>query len=72
MLYLRYTLIAQSLADGFNWAECCHDHDVQLDAWTLDVTNPGAVQVLPLLRQAGVDLFTTNTPRALAPLLGIG
>jgi hypothetical protein len=31
VLYLRYTLIAQSLADGFSWAECCHAHGVQLD-----------------------------------------
>ncbi|MFN8465090.1 MAG: glycerophosphodiester phosphodiesterase family protein [Caldilineaceae bacterium] len=71
VLYLRYTLIAQSLADGFNWAECCHAHGVQLDAWTMDVTNPSAVEAAPLLKQAGVDLFTTNTPRALAPLLDI-
>ena len=72
VLYLRYTLIAQSLADGFSWADCCHAHGVQLDAWTMDVTNPHAVQTLPLLKQAGVDLFTTNTPRALASLLDIG
>jgi glycerophosphoryl diester phosphodiesterase len=71
VLYLRYTLIAQSLADGFNWAECCRAHGVQLDAWTMDVTNQGAVQAAPLLQEAGVDLFTTNTPRALAQLLGI-
>jgi glycerophosphoryl diester phosphodiesterase len=72
VLYLRYTLIAQSLADGFNWAECCHTHGAQLDAWTMDVTNPDAVQCVSLLEQARVDMFTSNTPRALAWLLGVG
>lgn len=71
VLYLRYSLIAQSLVDGFNWAECCHAHGVQLDAWTMDVTNPQAVQAVPALQAAGVDLFTTNTPGALARLLAI-
>ena len=72
VLYLRYTLIAHSLADGFNWAQCCHTHDVQLDAWTMDATNPHAVERLHILKEAGVDLFTSNTPHALAQLLGIG
>ena len=71
VLYLRYTLIARSLADGFNWAQCCHAHDVQLDAWTMDATNPRAVEFLPMLKEAGVDLFTSNTPQALAQLLGV-
>ncbi len=42
-------------------------HDLDLDGET---SGNGAVQALPLLRQAGVDLFTTNTPRALVLLLG--
>ena len=71
-LYLRHTLIAQSLEDGFNWAECCHERGIRLDAWTMDVTDPVATGNAPRLLQAGVDLFTTNTPRALAQLLGIG
>ncbi|MGB8646346.1 MAG: glycerophosphodiester phosphodiesterase family protein, partial [Anaerolineae bacterium] len=72
VFYLDYRLIIQSLADGFNWAEVCHQHGIKLDAWTMDVTNPIVVAQAPRLLQAGVDLFTTNTPRALAKLLGIG
>jgi glycerophosphoryl diester phosphodiesterase len=67
--YLEYPLIAQSLKDGFNWAEALHEHGIKLDAWTMDVTNLVAVQDLPPLLAAGVDLFTTNTPLALAQLL---
>jgi len=67
--YLRHTLIAQSLADGFNWAQALHERGVRLDAWTIDVTNPVAVANAPRLLAAGVDLFTTNTPHALAQLL---
>lgn len=67
--YIEHTLLAQSLKDGFNWAEALHRRRIKLDAWTMDVTNPTAVQNVPLLLSAGVDLFTTNTPRALAKLL---
>jgi glycerophosphoryl diester phosphodiesterase len=68
--YLEHNLIAQSLKDGFNWAEAIHQHGSKLDAWTMDVTNPIALQNVPILLEAGVDLFTSNTPLALAALLG--
>ena len=69
VFYLDYKMIAQSLEDGFNWADALHAHGIQLDAWTMDMSNPDAVQkALPLLR-AGVDLFTSNTPLALGALL---
>lgn len=67
--YLEHPLVAQSLADGFNWAEALHKRGIKLDAWTMDVTNPIAVASAPRLLAAGVDMFTTNTPRALAELL---
>jgi glycerophosphoryl diester phosphodiesterase len=69
VFYLEHILIAQSLRDGFNWAEALHQRGIKLDAWTMDVTNPAAVRNLPVLLEAGVDLFTSNTPRALASLL---
>lgn len=64
--YMEHTLIAQSLNDGFNWAEVLHERGIKLDAWTMDVTNPRAMENLKPLYEAGVDLFTTNTPIALA------
>lgn len=69
VFYLEHTLITQSLKDGFNWAEPLHARGILLDAWTMDVTDPAACAAAPQLLAAGVDLFTTNTPRALARLL---
>ncbi len=70
--YMEHWLLAQSLRDGFNWAEALHQRGILLDAWTMDASSPGAMENLPLLREAGVDLFTTNTPLALAGRLGLG
>lgn len=67
--YLQHTFIAQSLDDGFNWAGALHAHGIRLDAWTLDVNNPIAAANAPRLLAAGVDQFTSNTPRALGELL---
>ena len=63
--YISHHFLAQSLADGFNWAEELHRHNIKLDAWTMDVTDAAALVHLPLLLQAGVDYITTNTPLAL-------
>ncbi len=71
IFYLNYRLIVQSLNDGFNWAEALHEHGIRLDAWTMDVGNPEAESNVSRLAAAGVDQFTTNTPKALARLLGV-
>lgn len=67
--YISHTLLAQSLSDGFNWAQMLHAANIKLDAWTLDVGNPAAEANAVQLCAAGVDQFTTNTPLALAALL---
>jgi glycerophosphoryl diester phosphodiesterase len=64
--YIDHKLIAQSLDDGFNWAEALHTRGVKLDAWTLDMGNPVAEMNAQRLHSAGVDQFTTNTPTALS------
>lgn len=64
--YVSHHLLAQALNDGFNMAEWLHQHNVKLDAWTLDVDKPVALANASRLRDAGIDLFTTNTPNALA------
>lgn len=69
VFYIEHSLLAQSLEDGFNWAEPLHARGVQLAAWTMDVTDPVARATAPKLYKAGVDLFASNTPRALAELL---
>jgi len=69
--YISHRLLAQSLREGFNWAERLHEGGIKLDAWTLDVGNPEAEANARVLLAAGVDQFTTNTPRELAALLKI-
>ena len=69
VFYLDFKMIAQSLTDGFNWAEALHAHGVLLDAWTMDASNPKAVNMAAPLLQAGVDLFTSNMPLAMGNLL---
>src|SRR5690606_3625014 len=64
VFYLNYRLIARSLQDGFNWVTALHQSNIALDAWTMDADKPEAVEALPLLLSAGVDLITTNTPQA--------
>ncbi len=67
--YVSYHLLMRCLEDGFNMAQWLHEHDVKLDAWTMDVDKPTALAAAPLLRDAGVDYFTSNTPFALATAL---
>ncbi|MBL8133362.1 MAG: glycerophosphodiester phosphodiesterase [Anaerolineae bacterium] len=67
--YVSYRMLARSLDDGFDMTAWLHRAGVKMDAWTLDADKPAAVAELPRLKAAGVDQFTTNTPRALAALL---
>ncbi len=67
--YISHRLLAQSLDDGFNWADKLHSAGIKLDAWTLDVGKPISEQNAKRLLATGVDQFTTNTPLALAALL---
>lgn len=69
VFYVDHNLLAQSLADGFNWASALHERGIKLDAWTMDSTDPEAVEHAKNLYAAGADLFTTNTPLALARIL---
>ena len=67
--YISQSLLVQALDDGFNWADALHERQIKLDAWTLDATSPRAMENARRLYAAGVDQFTTNTPRQLAQIL---
>jgi glycerophosphoryl diester phosphodiesterase len=69
--YVRHTFIKRCLDDGFNLAAFLSARGIQLDAWTMDVGRPEVDANAPLLRDAGVGLFTTNTPAAMRKLLEI-
>ncbi len=67
--YVSHRLLAQSLDDGFNWAEMLHSAGMKLDSWTLDIGKPIAEANARRLAAAGVDQITTNTPHQMAALL---
>lgn len=69
--YVNHHLLIQLLDDGFNLATWLHEHDLLLDAWTLDVGKSDTLEKAVRLLQNGVDLFTTNTPNGLADYLGL-
>jgi glycerophosphoryl diester phosphodiesterase len=68
-IYIYHGMLARSLEDGFNWAEALHAAGIRLDAWTLDTRRPRTVEHARRLRDAGVDILTTDTPAELAALL---
>jgi glycerophosphoryl diester phosphodiesterase len=70
--YVNHHFLCRSLDDGFNWAKALHRSSIKLDAWTLNADDGTAVSNVHRLFQAGVDQFTTNTPRELAAILAGG
>ena len=67
--YIRATLLAQTLEDGFDWIADLHSRGAQITAWTLNVDRPPDVELAWRLAQAGVDRITTDNPPALAQAL---
>lgn len=67
-LYLR--AFERMLADGVTDAAALfHSHGMRLDVWTLDADTPDWQARLERALDAGVDIVTTNTARALATAL---
>lgn len=65
--YLRATLIARMLADGFDPIAWLHLHGIQVAAWTLNPDQPHHVALARRLVALGVDRITTDDPEGLAP-----
>lgn len=65
--HLRLSAFEQMLDDGVDSAvQLFHRHGLALDVWTLDAGTPRWRERLARAIAAGVDIITTNTPRALA------
>ncbi len=67
--YIRAGLLAQALDEGFDWIGYLHDRGSDVDAWTLDASQPERVALARRLAAAGVDRITTNTAPALSQVL---
>jgi glycerophosphoryl diester phosphodiesterase len=65
--HLRVGMLERMLDDGIaDMGEIFHSLGMKLDAWTLDSDMPRWRERLARITAAGVDIVTTNTPRALA------
>jgi glycerophosphoryl diester phosphodiesterase len=67
--YIRARLLAQALADGFDWIAYLHARGAQVAAWTLNADCSSDVELAWRLATAGVDRITTDDPPALAQAL---
>jgi len=67
--YIRASLLACMLDDGFDWISYLHQRGIQVDAWTLDAREPEQVNLARRLSAAGVDRITTNQAPILATCL---
>lgn len=66
-LHVRLACFERMLDDGFaDVVSFCHARGLLVDVWTLDAGPPGWRERLARAVAAGVDVVTTNTPRALA------
>jgi glycerophosphoryl diester phosphodiesterase len=68
--YVRASLLARVLDDGFDWITFLHKQGAQVAAWTLDPDQPHHLALARQLISAGVDRITTNNAPRLAALLG--
>jgi glycerophosphoryl diester phosphodiesterase len=68
--YIRASLLARALDNGFDWIAFLHGHSAQVAAWTLNAERPDDVALARRLAAAGVDRITTNDAPRLAAILG--
>ncbi len=67
--YIRASLLARVIDDGFDWIEYLHVRSAWVDAWTLDVDQVGHLELAQQLIVAGIDRITTNNAPRLAAAL---
>ena len=70
MWYIRATLLARMLADGFDWIADLHRRGAQVTAWTLSPDRPHHLGLAAELIEHGVDRITTDDASRLAEALG--
>ena len=70
MWYVRATLLARMLADGFDWIADLHRRGAQVTAWTLNPDQPHQLGLAAELIERGVDRIITDAAPRLAEALG--
>jgi glycerophosphoryl diester phosphodiesterase len=70
MWYIRATLLARMLADGFDWIADLHRRGAQVTAWTLNPDHPHHLGLAAELIEHNVDRIITDDAERLAEALG--
>ena len=70
MWYIRATLLARMLGDGFDWIADLHRRGAQVTAWTLNPDRPHHLGLAAELIEHGVDRIITDDAPRLAEALG--
>lgn len=65
-LHIRLALFEQMQDDGLDVCAVVHEAGARVDVWTLDAGTPQWQDRLRRALDTGVDIVTTNTPRALS------
>ena len=71
MWYIRATLLARMLEDGFDWIADLHRRGAQVTAWTLNPDRPHHLGLAAELIEHGVDRIITDDAERLAGVLGL-
>ena len=69
MWYIRATLLARMLADGFDWIANLHRRGAQVTAWTLNPDRPHHLGLAAELIEHGVDRIITDDAERLGETL---
>jgi glycerophosphoryl diester phosphodiesterase len=70
MWYIRATLLARMLGDGFDWIADLHRRGAQVTAWTLNPDRPHHLGLAAELIEHSVDRIITDDAERLAHALG--
>jgi glycerophosphoryl diester phosphodiesterase len=67
--FIRAELLQKALEAGFDWIEFLHRAGSKVDGWTIDIEQPGHLELAHTLVEHGVDALTTDFPVLLADRL---
>ena len=67
--FIRAEILKIALDVGFDWIEYLHQHGSTVDSWTIDVNDPGQIELAQFLVDKGIDKLTTDDPAQLAAKL---
>ena len=69
--FIRAEVLKLALDNGFNWIAYLHQCSSKVVGWTIEVDQPGHIEMAQQLIEHGIDALTVNNPSRLAPLLTV-